>query len=571
MSNVANLSLDRQDYSDLIIGIDLGTTNSAVAIHNAGKVPTLCPMASGGKTTMPSCVRWEGGDTFTVGSAAFNTRYLDDTCYSVKRLMGSDEVVVFKRDNGEELRMTPAQVSSKILGKLKSIVNELYPGVRRCVITVPAYFNQRQIEDTITAAKLADLECIQILKEPTSASYVYSNLGYANGTTMIYDLGGGTFDVTVMSFLKKDAVTPKMRTALKKMYKIDVDDMHDADSSSLFYSRVLGTYGDTRLGGDDIDREMASIAAHENGVVFPEGSDDSEFEELILRCEEFKRGDAHAMDIYVRGRKYHIDRQQLEKATERIFLRTLSILNTIEPAHLDDVKTIVLVGGSTKSDYLVSRLKEVFPGREISRILDPDSTVALGAGAVARDLQEGRALSYQDVLPLAIGVLVNESEVSVCIPRNTAMPHSSTLRYYTLHDNQQAVSVDVYQGVSSDPQDCTYLGKLRITDIPPAEAGKIPVDISFILDAQGRLKVVTTVAGVDKEATLVIDSIFNVVSETPTVSPSDYDFDDFERSIASDCEKHPELASLVVSRRQAIMDGDDDKAAEIEFQILEVL
>ena len=265
--NVRRLDLEGKGYSDVIMGIDLGSTNSAVSVFTQGLVPTLCPMGTNGATTLQSCVRWDGGDKFTVGPEAYAARYKPNVCYSVKRIMGSGKTVTFRGEDGAEKVMTPAQVSAEILKALADKVTDSFGRLTRCVIAVPAYFNQRQIEDTIEASKIAGLDCIQILKEPTSASYIYSNLGYAkDGSILIYDLGGGTFDVTHMSFLKKSSIPSKMMTALKRMYGIDSDLLDEGEDSSLYYCRVLGTYGDMNLGGDDIDAVMAGLSAKSSGA-----------------------------------------------------------------------------------------------------------------------------------------------------------------------------------------------------------------------------------------------------------------------------------------------------------------
>ena len=560
-----------QTKSDLIIGIDLGTTNSAVAVYSTTNVPTLCPMGVGKKYTMQSCVRWDGGDEFTVGEEAYKQRYLPNVCYSIKRHMGTDFRYTFELPTGETKTMTPTEISAEILKALKSCVNEYYPGVYRCVITVPAYFNQRQIEDTVNAAKLAKLECVQILKEPTSASYIYSTLGYArDGSVLIYDLGGGTFDITHMSFLKKSSIPQKVMTSLKRQYGIDMKAMED--ESSLYYCKVLGTYGDTALGGDDVDAEFARVVWEREGS--PKLSE-SEFEELTLKCEQFKKmssSKAGTMTVTSTEEKvgdhiFKLTDEDLKAAVKVIFQKTMAIVEQIDAAELQRIKTIVLVGGSTKSAHLVDMLQKTFPDKEISRVLDPDATVALGAGAVAKDIDEGRSLAYQDVLPMAIGVLVDESKIEHCIKKNTSLPYSRNVTYYTMHDDQTAVSVDIYQGNSTVPSECTYLGRLRVDDIPPAKAGEIAVTIAFLLSAQGRLKIVTTVAGVNKPAELAIDSIFNVSTEdTKPVY-----LDEFEESMMAVLFDNREAVELLQKRREAILAGREAEASEYEFAIVELL
>ena len=565
MDKVKKIALDGGvDSTDIIMGIDLGTTNSAVAIYTAGTVPKLCAMSADNKYTMQSCVRWDGGNRFTVGQEAYNERYKPNVIYSVKRIMGSDKTIKLRNpQTGETIGLTPAQVSAKILKELARRVREFYPGIHRCIITVPAYFNQRQIKDTLEAARIANLECVQILKEPTSASYIYSMLGYAkDGSVMVYDLGGGTFDVTIMSFLKKADIPKKVISTLKRLYKIDVNSVA-GDSSSLYFCRVLGTYGDTNLGGDDIDKETADLVLDGKSIRH------EAYEELVLRCEQFKKLTAQAQDVYVDGEMYRISREHVTKATRIVYDRTLEILNTIPEDQLRQVNTIVLVGGSTKNQAIVDFLNETFPDKEISRVLDPDATVALGAGAVAKDMMDGRGLAYQDVLPLAIGVLDSETTVDICIPKNTAMPYSVTRTYHTMYDNQTAVSISVYQGLSHDPKECTYLGTLRVTDLPPRKAGETNILVTFILSVQGRLKVTTTIDGVSEIKELVVDSIFNIADSGSDSSTTEcFNADMFEEAFGSFAETNPKVRELLIERRNCL-NSNPDRVSEIESKILE--
>lgn len=564
---VKKMVLESNARHDLLMGIDLGTTNSAVAIYTTGSVPVLCPMGPNGKTTLQSCVRWDGGDKFTVGPEAYAERFKPNVCYSVKRIMGSGETITFTRDNGDKLTMTPAQISAEILKGIRRKVDECYEGLYKCIITVPAYFNQRQIEDTLEAARLAGLECVQILKEPTSASYIYSNLGYAkNGSVLVYDLGGGTFDITVMSFLKKSDIPKKVISVLKKLYSIDVEASNQSDSS-LYYCRVLGTYGDTMLGGDDIDRALAHIVVGDSGN--PPLSDD-QFEELVLRCEQFKKSGLEARDLVVGPNKYLVRRPQLREAVYTVFDKTMKILDQVPEYQLEDVKTIVLVGGSTKSAELLEFLQARFPGKEISRVLDPDATVALGAGAVAKDLQEGKVTPFQDVLPMAIGVLDNESMIDICIPKNTAVPYSMSRTYHTIYDNQEAVSIYVFQGVSKRPEECTCLGLLRIDKLPPRPAGELSVVVSFTLSAQGRLQVTSEIDGISEVRYLVVNSIFQVNKAEDKLKKFDF-IDDFEEVVSESLEEHPELFEMLMTRRGLLQSGDLKAAGSIEYEILEVL
>lgn len=577
-----------------IIGIDLGTTNSAVAVYNAGTVPTLLPIGHKGSYTVPSCVRWDGYNEdldeqeFTVGYEAYKERYRNNVIYSVKRIMGSGQLVHLSRMEGPpyplptdydyderlNLSLTPAEVSSIILKHLKDKVAEFYHPVTDCVITVPAYFNQRQIEDTLEAAKLAGLNCRQILKEPTSASYIYSQLGHAtNGAVLIYDLGGGTFDVTHMKFLRRDMVPGKLLTSLKRQYGIVLEDSKGVDFTDQYFCRVLGTYGDINLGGDDIDKSLGDYLIQRDGLKLTV----NEKEQLYLRCEEFKKSGIYGMDIVVGEHKIHMTSADLDKAVDEIFARTLKIMEDID---FSDVTSIVLVGGSTKSQRIRDNLSRAFPRVEISAVLDPDATVALGAGSVAKAIANNADLMYADVLPLPIGVLVENKRVDVCIEKNTSMPHTVTKEYHTLNDNQTRITVHVYQGVSSNPKKCTYLGKLVLDDIPAKPAGEVDVKVSFLLTGQGRLKILSRIEGINREEELVIDNIFDVKQETAeeekgylvqgdsTNSCVLVPEDDFEKIFMPMAEKLPDVLKLFAERRAQ---GSDEAKQEYEDRIVHLL
>ncbi len=536
-----------------IMGIDLGTTNSAVSIFTAETVPTLLPVGKDGKYTVPSCVKWEapempGCKAWTVGEEAYQERFMPDVIYSIKRMMGSGKKVRFtdRRNPDHVLDLTPAEVSSIILQHLRDKVVELYHPIEKCIITVPAYFNQRQMGDTLEAAKIAGLDCLRILKEPTSASFIYSLLGYAtSGAVLIYDLGGGTFDATHMTFLRKDAVPKKMATSLKKQYGIEMGSTSE-DVTDQYYSRVIGTYGDMHLGGDDIDKLFGDTALKQQGIKL----NDSGREQVYLRCEAFKKRGFAGEDIIVEGKKIHLDLTLLNECVDAIFDRTMKIIEDID---MSNVSTIVLVGGSTKSPRLRQDLQSAFPSMEISAVLDPDATVALGAGAVAKALANKKELEYSDVLPLPIGVLVDEKSVDVCLQKNTSMPYSASRVYYTMHDNQGRITVHVFQGLSTKPEKCTYLGRITVEGIPPKPAGDVYVTLSFILNGQGRLRVVSRVDGMDREEELIIDNIFSVGEKAEDEEPAPNMFktqDDFEFMVVDAAgTKDVEIIKMLLERR----------------------
>lgn len=543
-----------------IMGIDLGTTNSAVSVFTADTVPTLLPIGKNGRMTVPSCVKWEASEEdgckmWTVGADAYDERFMSDVVYSIKRIMGSGKTVrlVDRNDPEHFLDMMPAEISSIILRHIKERVAEFYRPITKCIITVPAYFNQLQIKDTILAAELAGLECLQILKEPTSASFIYSLLGYAqSGSVLIYDLGGGTFDATHMTFLRKDAVPKKMATSLRNQYGIEMNASSE-DVTDQYYSRVIGTYGDMNLGGDDIDRLFGDTVLHQQGIELSrEGR-----ERVYLRCEAFKKLGVAGEDIIVEGKKIHLDTNTLNDCVDAIFDKTMRIIEDID---MSSVSTIVLVGGSTKSLRLRADLQSAFPGVEISAVLDPDATVALGAGSVAKALSTKKELDYSDVLPLPIGVLVDETSVDVCLQKNTSMPYSANRTYYTMHDNQERITVHVFQGLSMKPEKCTYLGRITVDGIPPKPAGDVCVVLSFILTGQGRLRVVSHVDGVEREEELVIDNIFSVAEQSESAKPAAVfeTQDDFEFMVMEAAGQDNEAVKGMLLERRGMEQGSGE-------------
>lgn len=573
------MDLDRKGFKEEelrgcdIMGIDLGTTNSAVSVFSAETVPMLLPIGEHGKHTVPSCVRWNANaenesEAWTVGAEAYRERYLPDVIYSVKRMMGSGKTVRFTdRDNPDHyIDRTPAEVSGSILAHIAAQVAELYRPIKKCIITVPAYFDQRQMNDTILAAELAGLECLQILKEPTSASFIYSLLGYASsGAVLIYDLGGGTFDATHMTFLRKDAVPKKMATSLKRQYGIDINS-NGGDMTDQYYSRVIGTWGDMQLGGDDVDQLLGDLVIKEGHHKLTV----EEREQLYLRCEMFKKRGVAAEDIVIGHHKLHLSEDMLNQCYDEIFDRTLKIIEQVDMA---SVSTIVLVGGSTRSKHLQECLQRQFPDKEISLVLDPDATVALGAGAVAKALSDKKCLDYSDVLPLPIGVLVNEKEVEVCLQKNTSMPYSVSRTYYTAHDNQERVTVHVFQGLSKKPERCTYLGRVTVEDVPRRPAGDVRVKLTFVLTGEGRLKVISQVDGVDREEVLTVDNIFSATADDGVVTKATGDAfeaqDDFESMVYSTDDSERTIQMLLQRRELPEGSGErEDLEQEIFSKIM---
>lgn len=548
-----------------IVGIDLGTTNCAVTIYGGEKYPILLDIGGPGVTTVPSCILWQGGDEYLVGHEAYAHRYSDAAVYSAKRNMGTDIVYTVSHE-GDTKTLKSKDVAAIILRDLKKRTEALVGEVTECIITVPAYFNQRQISDTLDAGAAAGWTVRQILKEPTSASYISSMMGYArDGSVLVYDLGGGTFDATYMTFLRRDTIPKKLLTSLKKQYNIDIQS-EGADFNDQYFCRVLATFGDTRLGGDDIDQYIAERVWRRAGIT--KSIHCEAFEKLKLKCENFKKNDqAVGMDAVVDGMKFNITIEDVNEAVEKVFNKTMALMKDFDKSK---VNTVMLVGGSTKNKRLRLLLQEAFYNAEISAVLDPDSSVAMGAGAVAKAVANDIDLPYRDVLPLPIGVLVDESKVEVCIKANTSMPYSVRKEYRTMSPDQKTLKVKVYQGLSADPEKCTFLGEVTVDNLPTGKEEGLDILLSFVLTAQGCLKVVSSVEGVDKEEELVIDDIHSVGSaEKESKLPEWLVQDDFALAFY-DHLKDKDGAIELFKKRQTFEVGSDDWQA-CEDELLDLM
>lgn len=535
-----------------IFGIDLGTTNSAIALRTASSVPTLIQL--GKKTTLPSCVMWENGQ-FIVGEEAYSKRYQSNVIYSVKRLMGSNKTITLV-DGENSITLTPAEVSSHILKELCKRASVYYDDIKDVVITVPAYFNQKQIEDTLKAGELAGLTVHHILKEPTSAGYVYSNIDSAeSGEQVIYDLGGGTFDVTHSVLIRKTPEVQKTINYLESYYDIKIS-TSDSDESDKYYSRVLGTYGDMHLGGDDIDTVLASILLSNEGLAKQDISEE-DFEKLVLECEKFKKSGMIGFDFTIANKTFHMNQESLKSATRVVYGKTLAIMQPLlSNIKSNNIKSIILVGGSTKSKYIREWLAAEFPMATVVCSLNPDETVAQGAASVGFDIAGGVPFKFQDVLPLAIGVLVDETTVSTCLPTNTSIPYSTSKLYTTLYDNQQVLEVKLYQGLSSNPNDCTFLGTIRIENLPQAPKGELDIIIDFILAVNGRLRVQATIGDLTKD--IEIENIFSVKNTTLQKDT----FKDTFLSLAMDTD-NTKVIELFKKREEVF--GEEREAIESEI------
>jgi molecular chaperone DnaK len=469
------------------VGIDLGTTNSCVAVLEGGE-PTVIANAEGARTT-PSVVGFTKTGERLVGSAAKRQAVVnpDRTVISIKRKMGtSDKVTIDGNAN------TPEQISAMILQKLKTDA-EAYLGekVDKAVITVPAYFNDAQRNATKDAGKIAGLEVLRIINEPTAASLAYGLDKKKNETILVYDLGGGTFDVSVL----------------------DVGD-------GVF--EVRSTAGDTHLGGDDFDQRIVDFVADE--FKKDQGIDLRKDKQAMQRMREaaekakielsnvvqttinlpFITADAEGpkhLDVNLSRAKFDELTRDLVKRTEEPFTRSL----TDAGIEAKDVDEIILVGGSTRIPAIQDLVKRLGGGKEPNRSVNPDEVVAVGAAIQAGVLGgEVKDVVLLDVTPLSLGIQTLGDMFTKLIDRNTTIPTRKSEVFSTAADGQTAVDVVVYQGERQVSSQNKLLGRFQLTGIPPAPRGVPQVEVTFDIDANGIVNVSAKDRATNKEQRITI-------------------------------------------------------------------
>ena len=554
-----------------IIGIDLGTTNSVVAVMQGGE-PTVIPNQEGARTT-PSVVAITKGGERLVGQVAKRQSITnpENTVYSIKRFIGRrfDEVqeeakrVPYKVVKGphDDVRVelsgkayTPQELSAMILQKLKSAAEDfLGEKVTKAVITVPAYFNDSQRQATKQAGEIAGLEVPRIINEPTAAALAYGLDKKKDETIAVYDLGGGTFDISILEV--GEGVV-----------------------------EVKSTNGDTHLGGDDIDQRIIEwiVAEFKKEQGIDLSKDRMAIQRLKEAAEKAKIELSQLMETEINlpfvtadasGPKHlqlKLTRSKLEQLMEDLLQRTVGpVKQALSDAGLtpDKIDEVVLVGGSTRIPRVVDIVKGLFNGKEPHKGVNPDEVVAVGAAVQGGVLGgEVKDILLLDVTPLSLGVETLGGVSTVLIPRNTTIPTRKSETFSTAADNQTSVEIHVLQGERPVASGNRSLGKFHLIGIPPAPRGVPQVDVTFDIDANGILNVSAKDNATNKEQKITITASSGLSKEEAERMKKEADAHaDEDKSRLSEVEARNRLDSLVYQTDKIIKENRE-KLAEADVK-----